>query len=112
LNNIYIGIDLAWGEKNLSGFCALHVEKNRLKILEVKLLKSIEDILLEIQKYKDSKVFIGVDAPLVVPNETGNREIEKKFNKDFAKYKISMLPANRKILTKYSPNIRSEEPKY
>ena len=109
MNNIYIGIDLAWGEKNLSGFCALHVEKNRLKILEVKLLKSIEDILLEIQKYKDSKVFIGVDAPLVVPNETGNREIEKKFNKDFAKYKISMLPANRKILTKYSPNIRSEE---
>ena len=109
LNNIYIGIDLAWGEKNLSGFCVLVEDKNRLKILEVKLLKSIEDILLEIQKYKDSKVFIGVDAPLVVPNETGNREIEKKFNKDFAKYKISMLPANRKILTKYSPNIRSEE---
>jgi len=109
LNNIYIGIDLAWGEKNLSGFCALHVEKNRLKILELSLLKSIEDIVQEIQKYKDDKVFIGIDAPLVVTNETGNREIEKKFNKDFAKYSISMLPANRKILTKYSPNIRSEE---
>ena len=109
LNNIYIGIDLAWGEKNLSGFCALHVEKNRLKILELSLLKSIEDIVFQIQKYKDCNVYIGVDAPLVIPNETGNREIEKKFNKEFAKYSISMLPANRKILTKYSPNIRSEE---
>ena len=109
MDKVFIGIDLAWGEKNLSGFCALHVEKNRLKILEVNLLKSIEDILREIKKYKDYNVYIGVDAPLVVPNETGNREIEKKFNKDFARYKISMLPANRKLLTKYSPNIRSEE---
>jgi putative endonuclease len=109
LNSIYIGIDLAWGEKSLSGFCALHVEKNRLKILDVKLLKSIDDIIFEIEKYKDCKLFVGVDAPLVVPNESANREIEKKFNKDFAKYKISMLPANRKILTKYSPKIRSEE---
>ena len=109
MNNIYIGIDLAWGEKNLSGFCVLVEDKNRLKILEVKLLKTIDEILKEIQKYSEYKLHVGVDAPLVVPNEMGNREIEKKFNKDFAKYKIAMLPANRKLLTKYSPNIRSEE---
>jgi putative endonuclease len=109
LNSVYIGIDLAWGEKNLSGFCVLEQGKNKLKILDIKLIKSIDDILNEIQKYKNNKVYIGVDAPLVIPNETGNREIEKKFNKDFAKYKISMLPVNIKLLTKYSPNIRSEE---
>lgn len=84
-------------------------DKNKLKILDVKLLKSIDEIVKEIQKYSEYKLHIGVDAPLVIPNETGNREIEKKFNKDFARYKISMLPANRKLLTKYSPNIRSEE---
>jgi putative endonuclease len=107
LNSVYIG--LAWGEKNLSGFCVLEQGKNKLKILDIKLIKSIDEILNEIQKYKKFKVFVGVDAPLVVPNETGNREIEKKFNKDFAKYKISMLPVNTKLLTKYSPKIRSEE---
>jgi len=107
LNSVYIG--LAWGEKNLSGFCVLEQGKNKLKILDIKLIKSIDEILNEIQKYKNCKVFVGVDAPLVVPNETGNREIEKKFNKDFAKYKISMLPVNTKLLTKYSPKIRSEE---
>jgi len=109
LNKVFIGIDLAWGEKNLSGFCVLQESKTKLKILDIKLLKSIDEIVNEIQKYKHLHVYVGVDAPLVVPNENGNREIEKKFNKDFAKYKISMLPANRKLLTKYSPKIRSEE---
>ncbi len=100
---------MAWGEKNLSGFCVLQEGAKKLKIIDTKLLKSIDDIVDEIQKYKDYDVHVGVDAPLVIPNETGNREIEKNFNKDFAKYKISMLPANRKLLTKYSPKIRSEE---
>lgn len=109
MNSIYIGIDLAWGEKNLSGFCALVPLKNSLKIEEIKLLKSIDEIVLEIEKYQDNRVFVGVDAPLEIFNEEGNRECEKSFNKDFAKYKISMLPVNRKLLTKFSPNIRSEE---
>jgi predicted GIY-YIG superfamily endonuclease/predicted RNase H-like nuclease len=109
LNSLYIGIDLAWGEKNYSGFCVAKKDANKLKILELKLLKSIDEILQEILKYKEHKIYVGVDAPLVVPNEEGNREIEKEFNKEFAKYKISMLPANKKLLSKYSPNIRSIE---
>lgn len=107
MNSIYIGIDLAWGEKNPSGFSVATPSKNKLKILDAKLLYSIDEITKEISKYLDSNIFIGIDAPLVVPNESGNREIEKEFNKDFAKYKISMLPANKKLLSKYSPEIRS-----
>ncbi|WP_193113213.1 DUF429 domain-containing protein [Sulfurimonas marina] len=109
MNSIYVGIDLAWGEKNLSGFCVAKPQGKKLKIIELKLLKSIDEIIQAILQYKDHKIYVGVDAPLVVPNETGNREIEKNFNKDFAKYKISMLPANKKLLSKYSPKIRSIE---
>jgi putative endonuclease len=105
--SLYIGIDLAWGEKNPSGFCIAKPSRNKLKIVDLKLLYSIDEIIEEILKYKDHKLYVGVDAPLVVENEIGNREIEKEFNKDFAKYKISMLPANKKLLTKYSPEIRS-----
>ncbi|WP_373073263.1 DUF429 domain-containing protein [Sulfurimonas sp.] len=105
--SFYIGIDLAWGEKNPSGFCIATPQKNKLKIIDIKLLYSIDEIIDEILKYKEHKLFVGVDAPLVVPNESGNRLVEKEFNKDFAKYKISMLPANKKLLTKYSPDIRS-----
>lgn len=111
MNEIFIGIDLAWGEKNLSGFCALQkcADSEKLKIIEIKLLKYTEEILRLIQNYKDDSVYVGIDAPLVIPNDSGNRDIEKNFNKDFCKYKISMLPVNRKIMSKYSQNIRSEE---
>jgi len=106
---IYIGIDLAWGEKNLSGFSVLTFENDKLKLKEAKLLKSLTEIVEEIKKYLLFDVFIGVDAPLVIPNETGNRVIEKEFNREFSTYKISMLPVNRTIFRKYAPKIRSEE---
>jgi predicted RNase H-like nuclease len=106
---IYIGIDLAWGEKNPSGFCVLQYNNKGLKLLDVKLLLTLTEILEEISKYQDSKVCIGVDAPLLIPNESGNREIEKEFNKDFSSHKISMLPVNQKIMQKYSPSIRSQK---
>ena len=105
----FIGIDLAWGEKNPSGFSVAIESGKKLKILDSKLLLSIDEIVQEVQKYDEQRVLIGVDAPLLVPNESGNREIEKNFNRDFAQYKISMLPVNKKLLTKYTQNIRSVE---
>ena len=106
---IFIGIDLAWGEKNPSGFCVLQYNNKGLKLLDLKLLLTLTEIVEEISKYQDSKISIGVDAPLLIPNESGNREIEKEFNKDFSLYKISMLPVNQKIMQKYSPSIRSQK---
>ena len=109
MGQIYIGVDLAWGEKNSSGFCALELKDEKLFIREIKLLQSLEDIITHIASYSNDKVYVGVDAPLLVPNESGNREIEKKFNSDFSKYKIAMLPVNKSLLSKFSPTIRSEE---
>lgn len=111
MRELYIGIDLAWGEKNLSGFCVL--EKNphatKLEILSLELLDSLDVIVDRILSYDEANIFVGIDAALVVPNEEGNREIEKRFNRDFAPYKISMLPINLKILRRYSPTLRSLE---
>ena len=108
MSEIFIGIDLAWGEKNPSGFCVLAYENDELLLKEIKLLDSLDDILQNIELYKEDKIYLGIDAPLVIPNESGNIEIEKAFNKDFSSYKISMLPVNRTLLSKYSSQIRSE----
>ena len=105
----FIGIDLAWGEKNSSGFCLFKEENNSLELLELKLILSLNDIIDEIKKLSFSKISIAIDAPLVIPNIMGNRSIEKEFISDFGKYKISMLPVNRTLMTKYTQNIRSEE---
>ena len=60
MNSVYIGIDLAWGEKNLSGFCVLESNPytKKLKILDLKLIKSIDEIVDEIQKYKKNLIKI------------------------------------------------------
>jgi len=52
---------------------------------------------------------VGVDAPLSVSNEIGNRDIEKEFLKDFSSKKLGVYPVNRKLLTKYSEFIVGEE---
>jgi len=108
LQELYIGIDLAWGENNSSGFCVLTPVDGKLKILNIKLLQNIESIVTEIVKYKNRKIYIGIDAPLLIPNETGNRDVEKNFNKDFAKNKIAMFPVSRKLLRKEKQLFRGE----
>ena len=106
---IYIGIDLAWGEKNPSGFAVLGSKGDGVELLDLQLIQSLDIIVQEIQKYLHYDVSIGVDAPLVIPNKEGNRSVEKEFISDFSKYKISMLPVNRTLLSKFSSPIRSEE---
>jgi len=107
VKKVYIGIDLAWGDKNASGFAVLD---EGAKLLETTLLFSLDEILNKIIFYAQNyELIIGVDAPLSVENESGNREIEKAFLKDFAKHKIGMLPVNRKIMSKYTKIPRGEQ---
>lgn len=93
----YIGIDLAWSQKNNSGIAL--IENNRVIYCDV--IKGIDNIAEFINQYPNS--IVGVDAPLTVENETGNREIEKEFLKDFAQYKLGVYPVNKKLLSKYGP---------
>jgi len=103
---VYIGIDLAWGRKNRSGFCVID---DTLHIIEIGLLLSNEEILNKISFYQQNhQLKVAVDAPLCVNNAQGNRDIENQFNKDFAKYKIAMLPVNRTLLLKMFDHIRGE----
>jgi len=79
------------------------------KLIEHALVFSLTELIERVSFYAQSfEVYLGVDAPLSVPNETGNRQIEKDVQKDFAKYKISMLPVNKKIMSKFSAVPRGE----
>jgi len=98
----YIGIDLAWSFNNFSGVALL--EENNVVYSDV--LQNIDDIASFINRYPQAKV--GVDAPLYVPNETGNREVEKQFLKDFASKKLGVYPVNRNLLTKNNGYIAGE----
>jgi predicted RNase H-like nuclease len=99
---IYIGIDLAWSNKNLSALTVLE-DKN---IIEVSMADD-KEIIEKILSYKTP--LVGIDAPLKVNNPTGNRITETEFLKIFAKYKIGILPVNRNLLLKQFGFIKGEE---
>lgn len=100
---LYIGIDLAWSENNYSGVTLLDDNK----IIHTGVLSNLNEVISFIKKYPNA--IIGVDAPLIVNNQTGNRSIEIEFLKDYSSKKLGVYPVNRNLMLKYSNVIVGEE---
>ena len=105
----FVGIDLAWSVKNNSGVCILVHEKNKCKLIHAGVALSDEEIIEIIKKNVGSNpALIAIDAPLIVPNESGRRKAEDLTSQLFIKYHASPYPTNRKNMTKWSEDIRGE----
>lgn len=98
----YIGIDLAWSQNNFSGVALLEDDE----VVYCDTLQSMDEITHFINQHPDA--IVGVDAPLLVENETGNREAEKEFLRDFSSKKLGVYPVNRTLLTKVNGYISGE----
>ena len=86
----FVGIDLAWGERNPTGLAVLD-EGGRL--LHVETVRTDEEIVAALAPY-DGPVLVAFDAPLVVTNPTGNRPAEAALNRDFARFDAGAHPSN------------------
>jgi len=93
-----IGIDLAWSPKNPSGVAVLDREA---RLVEYLYTRNIDDILALIRRYPDAVV--GVDAPLVITNETGHRPHERDFLKVFSRHGLGLHAANTALFEKRFP---------
>lgn len=103
----FIGIDLAWTYKNETGICIM-TDAGEIEYLRSAVF-SDEDIVELIKSCSHEDVCIAIDAPLVVPNETGSRAAER----EFMSYKIhghnlSLFVASRGFLTRSFGQIRGE----
>jgi predicted RNase H-like nuclease len=98
----FIGIDLAWSDNHLSGVALIENDE----VLFCDTMDSLNDIAQFIKKYPEAQV--GIDAPLLVVNQDGNREIEKLFLQDYSSKKLGVYPVNRNLLQNSSGLIRSE----
>ncbi|MEW6063326.1 MAG: DUF429 domain-containing protein [Nanoarchaeota archaeon] len=107
---LFIGIDLAWSDKNSSGIAILEGNKNKAKLISNKILFSDKEILDYVKtNIKNKNAFIAIDAPLIAPNQKGRRLAEKKVGDLFRKYDAGAHPTNRKRLSQWSGKIRGEE---
>jgi predicted RNase H-like nuclease len=95
----FIGIDLAWTERNPSGGAVIR---------DGRLIAWRGDLgdLSEIERFVAGYVepvegtIVAVDAPLRVPNVSGSRPAEKALNRDWARFEAGAHPANRRLLAR------------
>jgi predicted RNase H-like nuclease len=107
----FVGIDLAWGEGNTSAAVVLEAGGASYETLHAlewhEALGSNEEIVAFVHSADGGGgLLIGMDAPLIVPNERGERPCETKLRRCFGRYEASPLPANRHICGGY---LRGEE---
>ncbi|MFC6287067.1 DUF429 domain-containing protein [Nocardioides sp. GCM10027113] len=87
----YVGIDLAWGDRNPSGVAVLDADG---RLVHVGVARTDDDVVAAVAPYTDGPCMVAVDAPLVVTNPTGSRPGEAALNRDFARFDAGAHPSN------------------
>jgi len=102
----FIGIDLAWASRNLTGIAALQwngVTATLIEPLPEALPYSDQEITDSVKKIAPrGGVIVAIDAPLTVPNTMGRRPGEAELNAVFARFHAGAHPANRQRLASYN----------
>lgn len=79
----FIGLDLAWGERNPTGIAVLD-ESGCVRHLGSAVTD--DEIAAALAPYLDAPCLVAIDAPLVVNNPTGMRPSESELNTDFQQF--------------------------
>jgi predicted RNase H-like nuclease len=87
----FVGLDLAWGEKNNTGVAVVDADG---RLLHVGAAHDDESIEAAIEPYVTADCVVAIDAPLVVNNPTGSRPCEVALNRDFHGFEAGAHPAN------------------
>ena len=107
---LFIGLDLAWGQKNTSGGVVLRCdETNSASAVDVQEALGDDAAILQWLDQWDQVgqgMVVGIDAPLLVPNETGRRFAEAEVGRRFARFQAGAHPANRQLFQGY---VRGED---
>jgi predicted RNase H-like nuclease len=93
----FIGIDLGWYSQP-SGLSCLQWQDGKLSLLALERKHALEEILAWCDAFVSptESALIAVDAPTLIPNETGMRVPDKLTHKYFGRYHAGCYPANRK----------------
>ncbi|MDQ7095468.1 DUF429 domain-containing protein [Desulfosporosinus sp. PR] len=104
----YIGIDLAWIYANESGICVI-ADNGEIISCESKVFSDemIGDIVAE---YARTGAIVGIDAPLIVNNETGARYCDSAIMREKIHGRnLSVFTCSRRFMLKHFGAVRGEE---
>jgi predicted RNase H-like nuclease len=92
---LIVGIDLAWGEHNRDGICLIEASSRRAFVRAIAHTLGDEALLSWLSKRTDSApVILMVDAPIVCPNTSGSRPVDKLTHRLFGQFHAGCYPAN------------------
>lgn len=86
----FIGVDLAWGDRNSTGLCLAEDGA----VVESGLARSDEEILDWLRARTSGPCVVGIDAPLILKNCRGSRPCEKALNRCFVRFQAGCYPSN------------------
>jgi len=90
----FLGIDFGW-EGKPSGLAALDWTGTSLRLIDLRLLTVMPDILNWVDSMGTEDTVIGIDAPIVIPNASGMREVDKLAHVKYGRYHAGCYPASR-----------------
>lgn len=99
LEMTFIGVDLAWSPRNPSGAAVLKGNAASATVVDVQHLPDDQSILRFIDRHAGTgPCIVAIDAPLRVPNQTGQRPCERELQQAFGRFHAGAYPANRQRL--------------
>jgi predicted RNase H-like nuclease len=92
----FLGIDLGW-QSGPSGLCCLTWEDGTLGMTVLERLTTVEEIFAWVDHWTAglADAVVAVDAPTLIPNQTGMRLPDRLAHQYFGKYDAGCYPANR-----------------
>ena len=93
---LLVGVDLAWGEKKHDGVCFLEWHRKRGAVAGFAYPQGDRELLAAIRRKLGTQrsVFVTVDAPIVCPNRTGTRPVDRLTHRMFHREHAACHPAN------------------
>ncbi len=86
----FVGLDLAWGEKNQTGVAVIDTDG---RLHHVGAAQDDASIIDAIAPFTGDDCLVAIDAPLIVNNPTGFRPCETALNRDFHRLEAGARPS-------------------
>ncbi|WP_158277207.1 DUF429 domain-containing protein [Serinibacter arcticus] len=88
----YLGLDLAWSARNASGIAVVDATG---RLIDSATVISDDDVAAWLSPHLADLAVVAVDAPLVVPNATGSRPVERELTRAYRSADAGTYPSNR-----------------
>jgi predicted RNase H-like nuclease len=107
----FVGVDLAWSERNYSGIAIIKGQKDRADFVcgTSDIYKNNEIVNYIITHTKGNPTLIAIDASLIVNNNSGERKAETLLKEKLFSYDAVPYPSDRNLFYRIYGGIRGEQ---